>query len=281
MSFRQKLAEIRERIDSHLKSDWLPDSKLELHFAIEHALFGGKRVRGFLAVESARLCGIEDERALQTAAAAECVHAYSLVHDDLPCMDDDAVRRGKPTVHAAFGEAVAVLVGDALQALAFELLADPVTSPDPEIRCRLINSLARAAGAGGMVAGQAMDMAATASPQTPTIESVTELQRCKTGALISWSAECGAVLAGQDTSPLRSYADALGLAYQIADDLIDAGRSDGRESEKATFVHLLGEAAARSKAGSLVDEACAALDEFGPQADALRSLARFALERDY
>ena len=281
MSFRQTLAEIRERIDSHLKSFRLPDRELNLHLAIGHALFGGKRVRGFLAVESARLYGIEDERALQTAAAAECIHAYSLVHDDLPCMDDDAMRRGKPTVHAAFGEAVAVLVGDALQALAFELLADPLTSPDAETRCRLVISLARAAGAGGMVAGQAMDMAATASPHAPTIESVSELQRCKTGALISWSAQSGAVLAEQDTAPLRRYADALGLAYQIADDLIDAGRSDGRESDKATFVHLLGASAARLKASSLIDEACAALDEFGAQADALRSLAHFALERDY
>ena len=281
MSFPQRLAEIRERIDSHLKADWLPGGELDLHLAIEHALFGGKRVRGFLVVESARLYGIEDERPLRAAAAVECIHAYSLVHDDLPCMDDDAMRRGKPTVHAAFGEAVAVLVGDALQALAFELLADPLTSPDAEIRCRLINALARAAGAGGMVAGQAMDLAATASPQVPTIDTVTELQRRKTGALISWSAQSGAVLARQDTSQLRRYADALGLAYQIADDLIDACRSVGQESERATFVHLLGESAARKKADSLVDEACAALDEYGPQADTLRSLARFALERDY
>ena len=238
-------------------------------------------MRGFLAVESARLFGIDDSRALQTAASVECVHSYSLVHDDLPCMDDDATRRGKPAVHAAFGEAMAVLAGDALQALAFELLADPLTSPDAEIRSRLISSLARAAGAGGMAVGQALDMAAAASPQMLTIESVTELQRHKTGALISWSAQSGAVLAGQDASPLRRYADALGLAYQIADDLIDAGRNDRRESETATFVHLLGRKAARLRAGSLVDEACAALDEFGARADALRSLARFALERDY
>ncbi|WP_226780369.1 polyprenyl synthetase family protein [Oceaniglobus trochenteri] len=250
---------------------------------------GGKRLRGFLVTEGAALHGLPLARSVRTAAAIEALHAYSLVHDDLPCMDDDDLRRGQPTVHVKWDETTAVLVGDALHCLAFELLSDPACHDDPAVRSALVLSLARAAGAQGMVLGQAMDIAAETAPEPLDLAQITALQAGKTGALIRWSGAAGALLAGGDPAPLERYATALGLAFQIADDLLDvtgdalmAGKALGKDAAagKATFVSLLGVAGARARAGELVDEACGALDTYGDAAGPLRDCARFVIERD-
>ncbi|MDP4033878.1 MAG: polyprenyl synthetase family protein [Pseudorhodobacter sp.] len=255
--------------------------------AMRYAVRGGKRLRGFLVLESARLHGVSAVQAVCAAAAAEALHAYSLVHDDLPCMDDDDLRRGQPTVHVQWGEATAVLAGDALQTLAFELLADPALG-SAEVRLALVAGLARASGAQGMVLGQALDIAAETAATPLTLAEITALQAAKTGALIGWSAVVGAVLAGADTGPLRRYATALGLAFQIADDILDvegdaalAGKRLGKDAEagKATFVSLLGLEAARARATALVTEAEAALGVYGGAADTLIAAARFVIAR--
>jgi farnesyl diphosphate synthase len=230
--------------------------------------------------------GIPAPQAAPVAAAIEAVHAYSLVHDDLPCMDDDDLRRGRPTVHRAWDEATAVLAGDALQALAFELIAGAELSA--QARVALVLSLARAAGVAGMVGGQALDIAAETAPAPLTLGEITTLQARKTGALLSWSAAAGARMAGADPSALLRYGDALGLAFQIADDLLDVegtpaetGKATGKDAAagKATFVSLLGLEAARERARSLVEDACAALAPYGPSADPLREAARFVAAR--
>jgi len=250
---------------------------------------GGKRLRGFLVTEGAALYGVPLARAVQAGAAIEALHAYSLVHDDLPCMDDDALRRGQPTVHVKWDEATAVLVGDALQTLAFELLADPACHPDAAVRIDLVASLARASGARGMVLGQALDIAAETAAVPLGLAEIEALQAGKTGALIRWSGEAGARLAGAEVTALGRYAKALGLAFQIADDLLDvggdaalAGKALGKDAAagKATFVSLLGVAGARARARDLVDEACDALAGYGDRAEALRGCARFVVERD-
>ncbi len=252
-------------------------------------LNGGKRLRGFLALESARLFGIPDIQSLRVAAAIECVHAYSLVHDDLPCMDDDALRRGKPTVHVKWDEATAVLVGDALQTLAFGFLADAATAPQAEVRLALIARLANAAGANGMVLGQVQDIAAETALAPLDLSQITELQANKTGALIEWSATSGAVLAQSDTVPLENYARALGLAFQIQDDILDvegdseaAGKRLNKDADagKATFVSLLGLEAAKIRAKSLVEQASDMLSPYGEGAAALRQVARYVVSRD-
>lgn len=257
--------------------------------AMRHAADGGKRLRGFLVIESAALFGLSEEAALPAAAAIEAIHAYSLVHDDLPCMDDDDLRRGQPTVHVKWDEATAVLAGDALQTFAFGLLASVPTHPHPEVRAHLIATMAEAAGAYGMVLGQALDIAAETAGQTLTLDEITALQAGKTGALIRWSAEAGAILAGEDPTPLGRYAAALGLAFQIADDILDvegdeekAGKRLGKDDAagKATFVSLLGLDAAKARAHALVSEAEAALDGYGARAEILRETARFVIERD-
>lgn len=254
--------------------------------AMAWAVEGGKGLRAFLVLESARLHGLPEETALPVAAAIEALHAYSLVHDDLPCMDDDDLRRGRPTVHRRWDEATAVLAGDALQALAFEL----VLSADLSSRARvdLGLSLARAAGAAGMVGGQAADLAAETAPHPLTLAEIERLQARKTGALLEWSAAAGARMAGGDVRPFLAYGRALGAAFQIADDLLDAegdaaetGKATGKDAArgKATFVALLGLEAARRRAILLAEEAVAALDAFGPEADPLREAARFAASR--
>ncbi|MEO1154771.1 MAG: farnesyl diphosphate synthase [Pseudomonadota bacterium] len=267
----------------------LPQGDLPLEQGLRHALSGGKRLRGYLVMESAALFGIAPEQSVVTAGAIEALHAYSLVHDDLPCMDDDDLRRGQPTVHVTWDEATAVLVGDALQTLAFELLSEPACHDKPKVRVALIGSLARAAGAEGMVLGQAQDIAAETAGRVLTLEEITDLQANKTGALITWSAEAGAILGQADPAPLRAYAQALGLAFQIADDVLDvegdaatAGKRLQKDAEagKATFVSLLGLDAAKSRAGELVDAACTALDPYGANADNLREAARFVISRD-
>lgn len=265
----------------------LPSS--EVMAGMRYASAGGKRLRGFLAMETARLFDVDPAHALRAGAAVECLHAYSLVHDDMPCMDDDALRRGQPTVHVKWDEATAVLVGDALQTLAFEILAHPDTHPDGAVRAQLCLTLARASGAEGMVLGQAQDIAAETASAPLTLEQITELQSNKTGALLVWPCEAGAILGGADPAPLVEYARALGLAFQIADDVLDvegdaalAGKALQKDADagKATFVSLLGLEAAKARAQSLIDEACAALQPYGPRADTLRDIARYVVTRD-
>ncbi len=254
--------------------------------AMRYALRGGKRLRGFLVLESARMLGVQD--ALSAAAAVEALHAYSLVHDDLPAMDDDDLRRGQPTVHVKWDEATAVLAGDALQTLAFELLCDPALGSG-DVRVELVASLARASGADGMVLGQALDIAAETATTPLTLDQITRLQAGKTGALICWSAMAGAVLAGADTGPLRNYATALGLAFQIWDDVLDvegdaakAGKRLQKDAKagKATFVSLLGLDAAKARAQALVAEAEAHLAPYGAGAAHLVAAARFVIARE-
>ena len=256
--------------------------------AMRYALQGGKRLRAFLVLESAALHGIGAASAMPAAAAVEMLHAYSLVHDDLPCMDNDDLRRGQPTIHVKWDEATAVLAGDALQTLAFELCCDPVLGP-AQRRVELIAALARASGAEGMVLGQALDIAAETASVPLTLDQITVLQEGKTGALISFAAEAGAILAGADRQPLREYSRALGLAFQIADDILDvtgdtakAGKRLGKDAKagKATFVSLLGLDVARARAHDLADEACAALASYGAAADGLRDAAGFVIARE-
>jgi farnesyl diphosphate synthase len=262
----------------------------QLAGAMRYAVLnGGKRLRGFLALESSRLFGIPDTQSLRVAAAIECLHAYSLVHDDLPCMDDDALRRGKPTVHVKWDEATAVLVGDALQTLAFGLLADPATAPQAKVRLALIARLASAAGADGMVLGQAQDIAAETAAVPLDLAQITQLQANKTGALIEWSATSGAVLAQTDPKPLEDYARALGLAFQIQDDILDVegdsnatGKRLNKDADagKATFVSLLGLEAAKMRAKSLVEQARDMLSPYGEGAAPLRQVADYVISRD-
>jgi farnesyl diphosphate synthase len=256
--------------------------------AMRYAVRGGKRLRGFLVLEGARMLGVSEDRTVSAAAAIEALHAYSLVHDDLPCMDDDDLRRGQPTVHRAWDEATAVLAGDALQTLAFELLCDPALG-SAGVRMELVSGLAKASGIDGMVLGQALDIAAETAERSLTLEEITALQAGKTGALIGFAAEAGAVIAGDDRGPLRRYAAALGLAFQIADDILDVtgdeaktGKRVGKDAGagKATFVSLLGLEGARTRAAALVGEAEAALAGYGNGAANLIAAARFVIARD-
>ncbi|HEX4262625.1 MAG TPA: farnesyl diphosphate synthase [Acetobacteraceae bacterium] len=252
-------------------------------------LGGGKRLRGFLVMETARLFGVATACAARTAASVEMLHAYSLVHDDLPAMDDDDLRRGKPSTHRAFDEATAILVGDALQTRAFEVLADPDTHSDPQARCELIAALAAASGARGMAGGQMIDM--MAEGRTLNASEVARLQSLKTGRLLQYSAEAGAIL-GRAPGPVRTQIAAfgrdLGAAFQIADDLLDAtgsteetGKTAGKDQAagKATLVALLGVERAAAQAAMLSGQAAAHLDGFGPEADRLRQLAAYVVER--
>ena len=258
----------------------------ELAAAMRYAVAGGKGLRGFLVLESARLHGIEADNAAPAAAAIECLHAYSLVHDDLPCMDDDDLRRGLPTVHRKWDEATAVLAGDALQTLAFELCA--ATFVTDQARLALLVSLSEAAGLRGMVGGQAADIAAETAALPLTIDQITALQAGKTGALITWSAMAGARMAAADLGPLQTYGDCLGLAFQITDDILDVtgdatavGKAVGKDATagKATFVSLLGLDEAKRRAGALVEQACTALAVYGDTAQTLRDAARFVVTR--
>ncbi len=253
------------------------------------ALAPGKRMRPLLVLAGARLFGVARLSALQVAAAVEMVHAYSLIHDDLPAMDNSDLRRGRPTCHKAFDEATAVLAGDGLLTMAFEVLAHPDTHGDPAVRCELVSALATAAGAAGMVGGQMIDLIAERQPLD--IGAITRLQRMKTGALIAFACEAGAILgkAGSELRiALRGYAHDLGLAFQIADDLLDVegsaaetGKPVGADAAagKATFVSILGVERARAQAGLLVDQAVAHLDLFEERAELLRQVARFVVNR--
>jgi farnesyl diphosphate synthase len=255
------------------------------------AIGGGKRLRGFLVLEGARQFGVSRQAALRAAAAVEMLHAYSLVHDDLPAMDDDDLRRGKPTVHRAFDEATAILAGDALQTQAFSVLAEEDTHPDPAVRIELVRCLSRAAGARGMCGGQMLDMLAEAAGEALDEPAIGRLQTLKTGKLIEFAAEAGALLgkaAGAQRHALCLYGRDLGAAFQIADDLLDAtvstaeaGKRTGKDAGagKATLVGLLGLERARLQAERLVAQAKTHLDGFNERADLLRILADFVIER--
>ncbi len=253
------------------------------------ALAPGKRLRPLLVLAGARLFGVARRSALQVAAAIEMVHAYSLIHDDLPAMDNSDLRRGRSTCHKQFDEATAVLAGDGLLTIAFEVLAHHDTHGDPAVRCQLVSALATASGAAGMVGGQMIDLIGERQPLD--IGAITRLQRMKTGALIAFSCEAGAILgkaASELRIALRGYAHDLGLAFQIADDLLDVegsaaetGKPVGADAAagKATFVSILGVERARTQAGLLVDQAVAHLDLFEQRAELLRQVARFVVNR--
>jgi farnesyl diphosphate synthase len=267
-----------------------PDLEARVYEAMRYSVLApGKRLRPFLVLTGARLFGIARPCALQVAAAIEMVHAYSLVHDDLPAMDNSDLRRGRPTCHKEFDEATAVLAGDGLLTAAFEVLARPDTHSDPAVRCELVAALAAAAGAAGMVGGQMLDL--IAERQALDIGAITRLQRMKTGALIAFACEAGAILAKAPAEPriaLRGYAHDLGLAFQIADDLLDVegsaaetGKPVGADAAagKATFVSILGVGRARAQAELLIRQAVAHLDLFGGRAELLREAARFVISR--
>jgi farnesyl diphosphate synthase len=259
------------------------------------SLGGGKRLRPFLVVESAALFKVAPQNALMAGAALECVHCYSLAHDDLPAMDNDDLRRGRPTTHKAFDEATAILAGDGLLTFAFDILSRPETHPDAEVRLKLVTALARAAGLGGMVGGQMLDLAAEgrfdASPPGLGEQDVKTLQAMKTGALLRFGCHAGAILGKADQgrwTALDRYGSALGEAFQIADDLLDlegdpatVGKATGKDAaaHKATQVGVLGPAAARRRLDGLVAEAQAALGPFGSEADILKAAARFVATR--
>lgn len=254
--------------------------------AMKYATAGGKGLRAFLAMETARLHGFGGDRAAPAAAAIEALHAYSLVHDDLPCMDDDDLRRGQPTVHKKWDEATAVLTGDALQALAFQMIAQ--AGCPAEARLNLSATLAIAAGAHGMVGGQAMDIAAETADVPLGLDEITKLQAGKTGALIRWSTMVGPRMAGLHHDPLDVYGECLGLAFQIADDVLDVegdasevGKAVGKDADagKATFVTLLGLQGAKDRAAQLVAEACDRLSCYGDEAETLKEAARFVIAR--
>lgn len=282
-------ADIDNQFDLLLKVP--EDARAGLYQAMRYATIGGgKRLRPLLVAATAKLFGVDRESAIRVGTALECIHVYSLIHDDLPAMDNDDVRRGKPTTHRAFNEATAILAGDSLHALAFELLSDEKTHADPFVRSELIASLAQSSGPAGMAGGQMMDLVAETT--NFDLATVTRLQALKTGALISCAVECGAILGRLPATGrigLRGYARDVGLAFQIADDILDAEgdeavagkklRKDG-DAGKETFLSLLGIERAREQATMLVDQAITHLANFGSEADLLREIARYTLERD-
>jgi farnesyl diphosphate synthase len=287
------LEQIQREVDSVFDA-FLPvpkDTRARLVEAMRYAAIGGgKRVRPLLLTATAEMFGVNRASALRASCAVEAIHVYSLIHDDLPCMDDDDLRHGKPTLHRAFDEATAVLAGDSLHVLAFEILSDEATSSDPFTRAELVATLAGASGMNGMAGGQMMDMEAEKAEYD--LHSITRLQQLKTGALLSAAVEMGAVLGKLPTegrTHLRAYSRDIGLAFQIADDLLDvsgdeakAGKALRKDEEqgKQTFVTLMGEEKAREQAGALAEQAVAHLANHGDEANLLRELARFIVERD-
>jgi farnesyl diphosphate synthase len=295
--FQQRLGACAHLVEERL-GDWLTraaendGTPPRLAEAMRYATLGsGKRLRPFLVLESARLCGVADEAAVNAAAALECVHCYSLVHDDLPAMDDDDLRRGRPTVHRAFDEATAILAGDALLTLAFEILADPTTHPDPAIRAELSLAFARAAGRGGMAGGQMLDLEAPGKVLSEA--EILRLQAMKTGALIRFGCEAGAMLSAaqeEKRQALRDYGAALGQAFQLADDLLDVegdatvvGKATAKDAEagKATLIGLIGIEEARARLHQLESQARAALAPFGSASGVLADAAAFVANRSH
>ncbi len=287
--FSRIQAEVDDAFDAFLPVP--EDTRARLVEAMRYAAIGGgKRVRPLLVAATADLFGVDRHAAVRAGCAVESIHVYSLIHDDLPCMDDDDLRHGKPTLHKAFDEATAVLAGDSLHALAFEILSDHATSSDPFTRSELIATLAGASGMNGMAGGQMMDIAA--DEQEYDLHSITRLQQLKTGALLAASVEMGAVLGKvpvEGRAHLRAYARDIGLAFQIADDLLDhegdeskAGKALRKDDEqgKQTFVTLMGPDGARDQARALVEQAVGHLSQHGKEAALLSELARFIVERD-
>ncbi|UVI38768.1 polyprenyl synthetase family protein [Qipengyuania spongiae] len=291
------LADALQRIQEEVNDafdEFLPpvaDGRSSLVDAMRYAAIGGgKRVRPLLLVATAELYGVSRRAAVHAGCAVEAIHAYSLIHDDLPCMDDDALRHGKPTVHRAFDEATAVLAGDSLHALAFDILTRTDTSSDPFVQAELVRCLALASGHEGMAGGQVMDMAAEDS--TYDLGQITRLQQLKTGALLGASVEMGAILGRvppEGRTHLRGYARDIGLAFQIADDLLDVEGDEAKAGKalrkdegqgKATFVTLMGVEKARAQAGMLVEQAAQHLASYGDKAKLLVALARYIVERD-
>lgn len=286
---QQRAAEIREAVQAALQRALADLPEGELADAMRYACVGGKRVRAMLALESARLHGLDDETAMPVAVAVELLHAYSLIHDDLPAIDDDDLRRGLPACHVQWSEATAILAGDALQSLAFEQLTDPVIGT-ADIRVTLLHNFAQAVGARGMVWGQMQDLAAETAVEPLDLPAVKALQHAKTGALMGFAATSGAIMAGADPKPMAEYARNLGLAFQIADDILDVtgdeettGKRVGKDAAagKATFVSLLGLEEARDKAAAMIHRADLALEPYGEAepAENLRQLARFVIHR--
>ena len=300
-AFAARLAESQAGIERELEILLSPEPKSgeparpkRLLEAMRYAtLGGGKRLRPFLTVETARALGRTDNGPVRAGAAIECIHAYSLIHDDLPAMDDDDLRRGRPTTHRAFDEATAILAGDGLQALAFEILADPATDANAEVRVALCLGLSRAAGLAGMVGGQMLDIDAEQSTAPLTVDEIRRLQAMKTGALLKFSVDAGVILAGADAkarAALGVYGRAIGAAFQIADDILDVesdaatlGKRTGKDAgqNKGTLVGALGLEGARRELDRLVDEAIAGVDGagVGAKGEILCATARFVAMR--
>ena len=295
MAFAEKLAQAAKQVENELENLLRQDQARapRLMEAMRYASLGpGKRIRPFFVLAVAELLEADPAQARRIAAALECVHCYSLVHDDLPAMDNDDLRRGRPTAHIAFDEATAILAGDSLLTIAFEILADPQTSPDANIRSQLVLKLAQASGANGMAGGQMLDMEAEANREL-SLPRIMAMQNLKTGALFRFALEASAILAQANDdirARLLAYADAVGLAFQIADDLLDhestteiMGKRTAKDQAagKATFVDLLGLSGARQRALYLIESAVQALQIFGPEADPLREAARFIIARKH
>jgi farnesyl diphosphate synthase len=301
ISFELKLNDVAAQVEQALEGLLSPQARpgetrrpARLLAAMRHAaLGGGKRLRPFLTLEAAALFDVAPEAAMRAACALEMVHCYSLVHDDLPAMDDDDLRRGRPTVHKAYDEATAILAGDSLLTFAFDILSDPATHDDPALRCQLVRHLALASGLGGMAGGQALDLEAERSDKPLTMDEVLEMQAMKTGALLQQAVEAGALLGLASPAQMRRlsrFGALIGAAFQIADDLLDAssdaatlGKRAGKDAgrNKATLVSMLGVDAAGQRCDSLVDEAVGALQglELGSRTDVLIEAARFVAGR--
>jgi farnesyl diphosphate synthase len=285
------MEDCRENVNRTI-ANLLPGSELAeapLFDGMRYAVLnGGKRLRPFMVMEGARIFGVDAARARRAAAAAEFIHSYSLVHDDLPSMDNSDMRRGKPSLHKAYGEATAILAGDALQALAFEILSDPETHEDPRVRIELVSNLAGASGMHGMVGGQMLDM--IGEKQEFDVGTISRLQRMKTGKLIAFCCEAGAILGKANPAhrqALRNYAHDLGLAFQVTDDLLDAegspaemGKPANQDGKKATFVTAMGLEQARQRAEMLVEQSVRHLRVFDEgRVDLLKDLAYYVLKR--
>lgn len=300
-AFSHRLGAVADTVEAYLADRLTGETQaseitrpVRLMEAMRHAVLGGgKRLRPFLAIETARMLGGLEAGALAAGAAIELVHCYSLVHDDMPAMDDDDLRRGKPTVHKAYDEATAILVGDALQTLAFEVLADATWQPDPAVRADLVLGLAKASGLGGMVGGQLLDLGAEGrfGPVSLDVDDTLQLQAMKTGAILAFSVEAGAIVGGataDQRKALLRYGHALGQAFQIADDILDReaspeamGKATGKDKDagKATLVDRLGLDGARAECDRLVGVCEDAVAPWGDKADILRAAARFTVAR--